>query len=130
MGFFDSKRILFDTWDSWLSYTQNAVTWLLKAVFGVLYAIVMGLVSALRKLGLFLMRLIRKWPFTAFLIVTTILTWCMVLMFAKLSYVAKTYEHERDSLSYELMVLKETIGIDKDTVTVKCDSIVIYELNE
>ena len=125
MDFFDSKRILFDTWDSWLSYTKNAVTWLLKAIFGVTFAIVVGIVSLLYKFALFMIRKIRQWPLFSFITLAIILSWCMVLMFVKLSYVAKTYEHQRDSIGYELTVLKETIvgdTIHKENDSIRFDS--------
>lgn len=129
MDFFDSKRILFDTWSNWSRYTLNAVTWLLKAIFGVVYAIVMGLVSLLREIGLFYMRVIRKWPLTSFAVWTVVLVWIFLLAFTKVSYQAKTYEHQRDSIAYDFDVMKESLGIDSLGIKkyFNNDTVIIYD---
>lgn len=112
MDIFDSKHILFGTLGSWLTYTKNAVTWLLKGVFGVIYAVVMGFVSAMYKLMLFLAEKIRRWPLFSFMLLAVVMTIVMVVNFVNMSIRAKTYEYERDSISYELYIIKHTYGLD------------------
>ena len=118
MDIFDSKRILFTGWNSWLSYTENAVITLLKGVFGVVYAIVVGIVSALYKLLLFLIRKIREWPLFSFMLITIILCIISLVGFVNLTVKSRMYEYQRDSVKYELDCFKHTYGVD----TIKINS--------
>ena len=116
MGIFDSKRILFDTWNSWLSYAKKSVTWLLKAIFWVLYAIIIGIASIIYKLCVFLIGVIREWPLFSFVTITIVLSISMIVNYVSLTVKAKTYEHQRDSMGYELSVLKENYVPDSTLV--------------
>lgn len=118
MDIFDSKRILFTGWNKWLSYTENAVITLLKGVFGVVYAIVVGIISALYKLSLFLIRKIREWPLFSFMLITIILCTISLVGFVNLTVKSKMYEYQRDSVKYELDCFKQTYGVD----TIKINS--------
>ena len=108
----DFKRILFGGWHSWLSYTKNAFIWLLKAVFGILYAVVFGLVSLMYYGVVGFLRLCKRHPvpFLVALAIFLFLFWLVTYM--NLSMRAKTYEHQRDSIGYEMMKIEQAFNGD------------------
>ena len=122
---FGSKRFLFDDLNGWLRYARNAVRTLLNGVLSVLASIFVGIATILYKLGVFLARLIRMRPLLSVAVVATILTafWLMVSISIKVK--SKTYEHERDSLAYELSKYTQA-HTPKDCTIIINDSAYIY----
>ena len=122
---FGSKRFLFDNLSGWLRYTKNAVRTLANGVLSVLASIFVGIATILYKLGVFLAKLIRMRPLLSVAVVATILTifWLMVSISIKVK--SKTYEHQRDSLAYELIKYEQACT-PKDSAIIIRDSIYIY----
>ena len=75
------------------------------------------------------MRVIRKWPLISFAVWTVVLVWIFLLAFTKVSYQAKTYEHQRDSIAYDFDVMKESLGIDSLGIKkhFNNDTVIIYD---
>lgn len=122
---FGSKRFLFDNLGGWSEYTKNAVRTLLNGVLGVLASIFVGIATMLYKLGVFLAKLIRMRPLLSVAVVATILTIFWVMVSVRLKVKSKTFEHQRDSLAYELMKYKQAYTPTDSFVIIR-DSAYIY----
>lgn len=113
------KRVLFSGWDSWLSYARNDVTRLFKAIFGLFYAIVFGLMSLVYHGIMGFVRLYRRYPvfFLTLLAIVLFMLWLVTYM--NLSMRAKTFEHQRDSIGYEMMKIEQAFNGDTIIVCAK-----------
>jgi len=103
-----SERFLFDNLNSWLQYTKNAVRTLINGVLSVLVAIFAGLATALYKLCVFLAKIIRMRPLLSVALIATAMTIFWLMVSVSLKVKSKTYEHQRDSLAYELLKHKQS----------------------
>ena len=113
---FDSKRFLFDNLSDWSSYAIDAVRTLAMGVLGVLLAIIIGLYSVACRVCAFLEKIIRMRPVLSVAVVFILMNIISIAAIMNVKVKAKTYEHERDSLSYELS--KYTQAYTKDTCTI------------
>ena len=122
---FDSKRLSFDSLSDWSSYTIDAIRTLTMGVLGVLLAIIIGLYSVACRACAFLEKIIRMRPVLSVAVVFILMNIICIAAIMNVKVQAKTYEHERDSLSYELS--KYTQAYVKDTCTIITnDSTYIY----
>lgn len=113
------KRVLFGGWNSWLSYARNDVTRLFKAIFGLFYAVVFGLVSLVYHGIMGFVRLCKRYPvfFLTLLAIVLFMLWLVTYM--NLSMRAKTFEHQRDSIGYEMMKIEQAFNGDTIIVCAK-----------
>lgn len=122
---FDFKRIVFNDLDSWLSCIRKAAKWLLKGFFRLFYAIFGGIVTIVYRIYCFLVKKIRQRPLLSVALVFIFMNFVAIAAIMNVKVQAKTYEHERDSLSYELS--KYTQAYAKDTCTIITnDSTYVY----
>ena len=121
----DFKRIVFTSLGGWLSFTRKATIGLLNGILGVLFALIAAVVSLSYKLWTIFVAFVRRRPLLSVALVFVFLTtfWLSIAMHK--TAMARYYEHQRDSLSYELSKFTQAYK-PKDSTIVIMDSTYIY----
>lgn len=112
---FCSERIIFKSLSGWLSFTQKAATWLLNGVFGVIFALIAAVLSLCYKIWTLFVAFVHSRPLLAVACVFVVMCVLSVVTFVNERAMSKMYEHQRDSIAYELMRYEETY-CKKDSV--------------
>ena len=106
------EKYLFLSFGSWQKYIKDAAIEFLTGIVRIVYAILMGIVSVLY----ILIKLIAKWirnnPVYSLSALSIVLAVSLVLVYVNGSVKAKTYEMQRDSISYEMMKIQDAFGGD------------------
>jgi len=121
----DFKRIVFTSLDGWLSFTGKAATGLLNGILDVLFALVAAIVSLSYKLWIVFTAFVRRRPLLAVAFVSLVITVVWMAVAMRVAAKSKYYEHQRDSLSYELSKFTQAYT-PRDSTIVIADSTYIY----
>lgn len=108
----DSKRILFEDWNSWRAYTEKAVVGFVKGFISVLYAIFVGLATIIYKIFMLIKRFVVKYPIHSLAALCAIMFILMMFNYIRFSVKAKYAEQQRDSIGYELYKIEQALGGD------------------
>ena len=119
------KRVLFTSLGGWLSFTRKATMGLLNGLLGVVFAIVAAIVSIAYKLWTLFVSLVHARPLLSVAMVSIVIMTAWLMAYVGKCAEAKTYEHQRDSLSYELSKMMQAYT-PKDSTIVIADSTYIY----
>lgn len=127
MGLFDfgSNRFVFDSLGGWSEYAYKAVIALVKGVVGLVLSVVVGIFTVLSNIYAFFARYIRMRPMLSVAVTIVVTNFVSLSLIMNVMVRAKTYEHQRDSISYELMMYKQPF-VTTDTLVVVKDSVYVY----
>ena len=106
------EKYLFLSFGSWQKYIKDAAIEFLTGIVRIIYAILMGIVSVLYILIKLIVKWIRNNPVYSLSALSIVLAVSLVLVYVNGSVKAKTYEMQRDSISYEMMKIQDAFGGD------------------
>lgn len=106
------EKYLFLSWKSWHKYVVSAIIRFCKGLGGIVYAIIIGIVSVLYALLNLIVKWIRNNPIYSLGALCIVLAVSLDLVYVNGSIKAKTYEMQRDSISYEMMKIQDALGGD------------------
>lgn len=106
------KKYLFLSFGSWQKYIKDAAIEFLTGIVRIIYAILMGIVSVLYILIKLIVKWIRNNPVYSLSALSIVLAVSLILVYVNGSVKAKTYEMQRDSISYEMMKIQDAFGGD------------------
>lgn len=121
----DFKRIVFASLGDWTRFAWNAVRTLLNGVLGVLFAVFTAIISLAHKLWTLFKAFVRRRPLLSVALVIVVMNFVAIASIMNVNFKAKTYEHQRDSIAYELMKYKQAYTTN-DTVLLVNDTTYIY----
>lgn len=101
------EKYLFLSFGSWQKYIKDAAIEFLTGIARIVYAILMGIVSVLYILIKLIVKWIRNNPVYSLSALSIVLAVSLVLVYVNGSVKAKTYEMQRDSISYEMLKIQE-----------------------
>ena len=106
------EKYLFLSFGSWQKYIKDAAIEFLTGIVRIIYAILMGIVSVLYILIKLIVKWIRNNPVYSLSALSIVLAVSLILVYVNGSVKAKTYEMQRDSISYEMMKIQDAFGGD------------------
>lgn len=106
------KKYLFESWKAWKDYFVQALCNVAKGLARMAYSVIMGLVSLLCASFLSFARAVRKYPVPSLIILCIVLLIAWLCTYVNLKSIAKTYEYQRDSIGYEMLRIRDTLGSD------------------